>query len=256
MKIRFLGAHNCESRDTRLLSLLVDERLVLDAGGLTSSLSFEDQLGLRAILLTHGHYDHIRDVPLLAMNLYLSGASIDIYATSSVRDILVANLLNGELYPEFFKKPEDDPALKFHVIEPDREVEIEDYRILALPVSHSLPSVGYQITSAEGRTFFYSGDTGPGLEYCWRQVSPELLIIEVTAPSRFEEFGRESRHLTPGLLKEELIAFQTINGFLPRVVCVHMSPGLEEEIRVEIAALSKELNCSITLAHEGMELKL
>ncbi len=40
MNIRVLGAHNTESRTTRYMSLLVDGILALDAGGLTSSLSF------------------------------------------------------------------------------------------------------------------------------------------------------------------------------------------------------------------------
>ena len=32
MDITLLGAHNCESQNTRLLSLLIDDSLVLDAG--------------------------------------------------------------------------------------------------------------------------------------------------------------------------------------------------------------------------------
>jgi len=256
MKIRFLGTHNCESQGTKLLSLLVDERLVLDAGGLTSSLSFEAQLRLEAILLSHAHYDHIRDIPLIAMNLYLSGAGINVYATPSVRDALLSHLLNGQLYPNFLEKPEANPTIKFNTIEPYRVVSIAGYRVLAVPTNHTVPTVGYQITSAQGRVFFYTGDTGPGLDSCWRYVSPELLITEVTASNRFEQFGRESLHLTPSLLREELLSFQEINGYLPRVVCVHMSPNLEREIAAEIAALARELNCSITLAHEGMELNL
>ena len=33
MKIQLLGAHNCESQNTKLVSLLIDDSLVLDAGG-------------------------------------------------------------------------------------------------------------------------------------------------------------------------------------------------------------------------------
>ncbi|MBI2287607.1 MAG: MBL fold metallo-hydrolase [Chloroflexi bacterium] len=88
MKVQILGAHNCESQNTRLVSLLVDDRLALDAGGLTSSLSFPAQQQLKAVLLTHQHYDHIRDIPALAMNFYLSRTAIDVYATSLVYDAL------------------------------------------------------------------------------------------------------------------------------------------------------------------------
>ena len=38
MKIRFLGVHNIESDKAKLLSILIDDVLALDAGGLTSLL--------------------------------------------------------------------------------------------------------------------------------------------------------------------------------------------------------------------------
>lgn len=256
MKIHFLGVHNCESQQARLLSLLIDDCLALDAGGLTSGLSFEAQLRLKAVLLSHQHYDHIRDIPLLAMHFYLNNADIDIYAPPSVSDALAASFLNGELYPRFLEKPEDRPTLRFHAIEPYHPFQVEAYDILAVPLSHSVPTVGYQITSATGKKIFYTGDTGPGLEHCWQHVSPELLIIEVTASNRFTEFGRESGHLTPGLLREELLGFQKVKSYLPKVLTVHMNPNLEKEIEAEIAALAGELDCSIALAYEGMQLKL
>ena len=256
MNIKFLGAHNCESQDTRLLSLVIDDSLVLDAGGLTSSLSFSAQQKLKAILLTHHHYDHVRDIPTIAMNFYLSGATINIYSTLPVYQVLSAYMLDGKLYPNFLERPQENPTIKFNVIEPYKPVQIEDYSILAVPVNHSVPAVGYQITSSDGKVVFYTGDAGPGLSDCWQQVSPQLLIIEVTAPNRYEEFGRESGHLTPSLLKQELITFRELKGYLPQVVTVHMSPLLEKEIEAEIASVAKDLDSPITLGYEGMQLHL
>tara|TARA_Y100000310_G_scaffold215713_1_gene216645 strand:+ start:381 stop:644 length:264 start_codon:yes stop_codon:yes gene_type:complete len=71
MKIQILGAHICESQTSKLTSLLIDDVLAIDAGGLTSSLSFEAQQKIKAILLTHQHYDHIRDIPTIAVNRFL-----------------------------------------------------------------------------------------------------------------------------------------------------------------------------------------
>ncbi len=256
MNIKLLGAHNCESQNTKFVTLLIDDSLVLDAGGLTSSLSLSAQQRLKAILLTHQHYDHIRDVPALAMNFYLSGATINIYATLPVYDALTAHLLNGKLYRNFLERPEANPTIKFIVIEPHKAEQIEGYTIMAVPVNHSVPAVGYQITSPDGRVLFYTGDTGPGLADCWECVSPQLLITEVTASNKYEEFGRESGHLTPSLLKQELDAFQELKGYLPQVVVVHMSPGLEKEIEAEIAVIARDLNGSIVLGYEGMQLNL
>ncbi len=256
MKIKFLGAHNTESEDTKLLSLLIDGILVLDAGGLTSSLSFSAQLKIKAILITHQHYDHIRDIPAIAMNFFLRQEVISIYSTAPVKEALLTHLLSGDLYPKFLEKPQEKPTIKFHEVEPYQKMQIAGYSVLVVPVAHTGPAVGYQLTSALGKALFYTGDAGPGLDLCWQYVSPQLLVIDVTASDRYLEFGRESRHLTPSLLREELASFQKLKGYLPRVVTVHMNPALEAEIGAELAVVAEELNCSIKLAYEGMQLEL
>jgi ribonuclease BN (tRNA processing enzyme) len=256
VKIRFLGAHNCESAATRLVSILVDDVLALDAGGLTSSLSLENQLSLKGVLLTHHHYDHMRDVPALGMNALFYETSVSIYGTQAVRDALASHWLNGTIYASFLEKPPENPRIKFTVVEPDKAFMIDGYEILPVPVTHSVPTTGYQVTSPEGKRLFYTGDTGPGLAGAWPQVSPHLLITEVTAPDRYTEFGRRMLHLTPGLLKEELLVFQKEKSYLPQVLLVHMNPRQEKEIEAEVEQLSGELDISITLAYEGLEVQL
>ena len=256
MNIKVLGAHNCESQDSKFICLLIDDILAIDAGGLTVSLSFSAQQRLKAILLTHQHYDHIKDIPALAMNLFLQGTSINIYSIQPVYDALSTHLLNRKLYPNFLEQPQKEPTIKFTIIEPLKTKQIEGYSILAIPVNHGVPTVGYQVTSSDGKVVFYTGDTGPGLTDCWQSVSPQLLITEVTAPNSYEEFAKESGHLTPSLLKQELVSFREIKGYLPQVVVVHMNPMLEKEIEAEIAAVAEALNNSITLAYEGMQLHL
>ncbi|UCE97944.1 MAG: hypothetical protein JSV74_01035 [Dehalococcoidia bacterium] len=256
MKIRFLGAHNTESQETKLVSLLIDEKLALDAGGLTSSLTFEQQLKLTAIMLTHQHYDHIKDIPLLGMNLFLKGATIDIFSISSVYDSLADHFLNDTLYPGFMKETKKGSTIRFNIIKAYQEFRIGNYTILPLPVIHSVPAVGYQITSTEGKVVFYTGDTGLGLSNCWRKISPQLIITEVTAPDRFEQFGKQKGHLTPCLLKQEMLDFIKIKGYLPDVITVHMNHTMESEIETELSNLALELGNSVTLAYEGMEIKL
>jgi ribonuclease BN (tRNA processing enzyme) len=256
MNIRVLGAHNCESESSRLISLLIDDVLAIDAGALTSSLSFEAQQKIKAILLTHQHYDHVRDIPAIAMNLFLRGAKITIYSIPVVHDVVTTHLLDDKIYPNFHQRPRHNPTLRLTTIQPYKAEPIEGYSVLAVPVNHSTPAVGYQVTSPDGKVVFYTGDTGPGLASCWRHVSPQLLIAEVTAPDRYKEEMAKSGHLTPSLLRQELTSFQEVNGYLPKVVVVHMNPALEKEIAAEIAVVERELGGLITLAYEGMELKL
>jgi len=256
MNIRLLGAHNCESESTKLVSLLIDDVLAIDAGAITSTLTFEAQQKIKVVLLTHQHYDHIRDIPALAMNLFLRGATITIYSTPVVYDAVTTHLLDDKLYPNFHQHPPDKPTLRFTTIQPHQAELVEGYSVLAVPVNHSVPAVGYQVTSPDGKAVFYTGDSGPDLAKCWQHVSPQLLIIEVTASDKYKKWSAKSGHLTPSLLKQELTTFQETNSYLPRVVVVHMNPNLEKEITKEIAAVERELGTSITMGYEGMELKL
>ena len=256
MNIQLLGAHNCESQNSRLISLLIDDNIAIDAGSLTSSLSFSAQQKLKAILLTHHHYDHIRDVPAIAMNFFLRGTSINIYSMQPVYDTLTTHLLNDKVYPKFLGWPQENPKINFTVIEPYKTEQIKGYSILPIPVNHSVPTVGYQITSPDGKVVFYTGDTGPDLAGCWECIAPQLLIIEASAPDRFEAFYKKRGHLTPTLLKQELTSFRELKGYLPQVVIVHLNPGLEEETKAEIAAVAEDLNHPISIGYEGMELRL
>jgi ribonuclease BN (tRNA processing enzyme) len=251
MKIRFLGAHNTETQYTRLPGLLVDDRLALDAGSLTSSLSLEQQLKLSAVLLTHQHLDHLRDIPMIAMNCYLNNSSVRVYGTATVHQALADNILNGQIYSRFLEKP----ALSFHVIKPLKPFRIGAYEIIAVPVNHSVSAMGFQVKSS-GKKLFYTGDTGPGLESCWEHISPDLLVIEVTASNKWTEFGRKSLHLTPELLRDELAVFQKTRHYLPRVITVHMNPALENDIKAEITDIASELKANVTLGYEGLEISL
>jgi len=256
MNIRILGAHRCESQATRCVCLLIDGTLAIDAGGLTSTLSISEQQKLKAILLTHQHYDHIRDVPAIALNLSLRGAGIKVYSTPNVRATIEAHLLNGRVYPKFHELPEAKPTVSFNSIAPYEPERIEGHEILAIPVNHGDTTVGYQVSNAEGKAMFYTADTGPGLFDCWQHLSPQLLIVDVTVPNSCEEFATNTGHLTPGLLNEELIKFRKLKGYLPRIIVVHMDPTLEKEIEEEVAVVAEALNTSITMAHEGMQLTI
>ena len=256
MQIKILGAHNIESQDSRHVSLLIDDVLAIEASALTSSLPFPAQQKLKAVLLTHQHYDHVRDIPALGMNFLLHENTIEIYSTQPVYDALVAHLLNDRLYPNFMERPPEKPTIRFKLIEPNRPEQIGNYSVLPISVNHAVPTVGLQITSEDSKTLFYTSDTGPGLAECWRQVSPELLITEVTACNKYEEFAHQSGHLTPALLQQELENFQDIKGYLPPVVLVHMNPLDEKIIEAEIAVVARSLNTPIQLGYEGMRIHL
>jgi ribonuclease BN (tRNA processing enzyme) len=256
MDITILGAHNTESQNTRLMSLLIDDVLAIDAGALTSSLSFPAQLKLKAVLLSHQHYDHVRDIPAIGMNCFLHETTLDIYATQPVYESLVAHMLNNEVYSNFLEKPAGNPAIKFNILEPGRTDTIYGYRVLPLPVNHTKPTVGFEITSPDGKTMFYTSDTGPGLADIWHQVSPQLLVIETTTPNRYESSALETGHLTPSLLRQELESFRDTKDYLPQTVLVHMNPLEEKRIEKEISEVAGVLRADIKIGYEGMRIHI
>jgi len=256
MNIRILGAHNHETKTTSCICLLIDDTLVIDAGGLTSNLSIAKQQKLEAILLTHQHYDHVRDIPGIALNLSLRGAHIQVYAPADVRATIETNLLNGKIYPKFQELPKKKPTVILNVLRPYETQLLDGHRVKAIPVNHSDDTVGYEVSDAQGKSVFYTADTGPGLSECWKHASPDVLIIDVTLPNDQEEFAIETGHLTPKLLENELISFREIRGYLPQVITAHMDTRLEPKIKEEIAVVAANLHIPVIVAHEGMHLSI
>jgi len=257
MEIQILGTHTTEAKGMRLASFLIDGVVALDAGGLTSSLSLSEQEKVKAILLTHHHFDHVRDLVMLGANGAMFSAPVEVYALNQTLDIVNSCLLDGRMYVDFSKWPtEEKPFLRLKTIEPFDTTSIEGYEVLAVPVRHSVPAVGYQVTSQGGKSLFYTGDTGPGLSICWEHISPQLLMIEVSGCNEVGAFLRSVGHLSAQLLKEELSQFRQIKGYLPRIVVVHIPPQYQKEVEREVGDVAQELGADIDIAYEGMKVVL
>jgi len=175
MEIRFLGVHNLESVDTKLISLLIDGVLVVDAGSITTTLSFEEQQRIKSILITHHHFDHIRDLATFGL-ANLDWGTKNVYSIQPVLDVIKSGLLNGTLYPDLTQIPTpDDPSYKMHALEEYKQADVDGYNVLPLPMEHGIPTVGYYVADKEGKSVFYSSDTTHGIEKCWEYISPDLL---------------------------------------------------------------------------------
>ena len=252
MIIRFLGSHNAESKDTKLASFVIDNILAVDAGSLASELTFEEQAKIKAILLSHGHYDHIRGIPAFAFNN--PDHTTKVYATSQTFKILSSHLVDGLIYPKFTRKIPfflEKPSLKFVDIQPFETIKILGYKVLPLPVNHTIDTVGFEIASKDGKKIFYTGDTGTGLSALWEHISPDLIIIDLTFPNRLENRAINSKHLCPKLLKKELKELYNVKGYFPKVVLTHLSPKDENEIKREVMDVSRDLNLKIDIACEN-----
>ena len=254
MKIRFLGAHNEESRSTRLSSVLIDDVLAVDAGSLTCELTFEEQGKIQAILVSHSHYDHVRAIP--AFGFSNTQRITRVFGTRQNLEIIASHLLDGIIYPQLSIKDNflERPVLELCPLEPFCPIEVAGYEITALPLPHLIETVGYAITSGDsGRqtTILYATDSGPGLSQVWPYVSPQLIIVDTTFPSRLEKLAVEGGHLCPKTLMKELVDFRSTRGYLPRIAVIHRSPRHEEEIRLDIQKTNEVVGCSIEMPDEG-----
>ena len=256
MELRILGAHNLESRDSRMESHLIDGVLALDAGSLTRALTFEEQRGIKAIILSHRHYDHVRDLLPLGLVVRNAEITIDIYAMQDTMEFVSDKLLDGSLYPNFLNTPSpENPTYRLHIVDFYKKFKVLDYTAMAVPVPHSVPAAGFEIVSDSVR-LFYTGDTGRGLSDSWQHVSPEVLLTEVTFGNDHEENALFVGHLTPRLLTEELVKFKEVHDYMTRVIVAHMNPPWEAVVRKELKSVADDLGVDILVSRSDMTVTL
>lgn len=249
MDIRVLGAHNLETSKTKQTCFLVDDAVAIDAGSLMTGLTDHEKDSLKAILLTHRHFDHVRDLPSLGLQTMDNGATIDIYAIPDTLEAISTRLLDGLLYPNFTLRPTPErPKYRLHPITPNRAFKLGGLEVLPLPVPHGAPAVGFVVRKGPA-TAAFTGDTGGGLQPFLANDPPtQVLFVEVTYSNDGIDRARASQHLTPTILQDELEAARRRNLPLPHVVAVHRDPRHEQAIISELAQLSQNFNVTITPA--------
>jgi ribonuclease BN (tRNA processing enzyme) len=261
MQVRILGAHQCQTADRHFTSILVDDWLAIDAGSLATALTLDEQLRVTDLLITHQHWDHVKDIGGFGYNLLSarpdghSDVGARVHCTREVRDAIVAHLLAEHFWMNFFALPSpDQPIFSFRETGPGVELAVGPYRVRSVPVPHGVPVQGYQVAAPDGGSVFYTGDNGEGAARAWATVRPDVLITECTYSDAFvrREGGKLYGHLTPTLLQGELEDFRALRGYLPRVVVVHVNPFSEGEIRTELAVVAQDLGVSIEVAREGL----
>ena len=256
MQLRILGAHNVESRQTRMTSYLVDGALAFDAGSLTRSLTHDELRGIRAIILSHRHFDHVKDLLPLGIAVRNEGVTIDVYAIQDTVDAVTETLMNGRLFPNFLESPsEDAPTFRMHTVEFYQPFRVLGYDTIAVPVYHSVPTAGFQIDDGSAR-LFYTGDTGKGLWKAWEHVAPDVLLTEVTFGNENAVGARAAGHLTPKMLKDELDRFRATHGRLPETIVSHINPAWEDAVRRELAEISATTGQQFTIAAADMRFDL
>lgn len=242
MKLQVLGCHGGELPSCRTTCFLVDDVLALDAGALTSTLSIEQLCKVDHILVGHSHFDHTKDLPLLAdLVIGRREQPVTIHASRECARALRAYMFNNELWPDFTQIPtRKQPVLRIKTFRAGSTFKIGPYTVQSVPVSHPVESCGFIISNGRS-SMAMSGDTGP-TDRLWKALNQvknlKALLVETSFPNALQQLADLSGHLTPRTLQSELAKFNR-NG--TEVLLYHLKPAFVSQLKRELAELPVEI---------------
>ena len=247
MDLKVVGCHGGETPKHRTSAFVLDERVALDAGSLTSGLDLAAQMRLEACLISHAHLDHIRDLATIADNRCQAEAEpLLVAANKATIDALKKHFFNNIIWPDFSQIPSGgQPTIKFVELEPEKPIEIAGYKVRAVNVSHTIDTSGFILEGARG-AIAYSGDTGP-TDRLWELLNEvenlRALLLEVSFPDREQGLATVSGHHTPQTLVHDLKKLTNPKD-VPTLL-YHIKPVFQREVEKQCAKL-KGVNLAVT----------
>lgn len=210
MRLKVLGAYGASDATHNLTGYLIEDRIAVDAGTLTSKLTLLQQARIEAVFITHAHADHIRDLPHLIQNRFAQNAPpLTIVASKEVMEKLRGHVFNGEVWPDFeqFLSPETGkPAVHYRGIQTGKKAIICGASFTPVAVDHSVVAAGV-ILEMDSQTIVFTGDTGPTKEI-WKRANKATnvvaIVTEASFPNDYQQIAVDSGHLSPQTLAEEL----------------------------------------------------
>jgi 3',5'-cyclic-nucleotide phosphodiesterase len=210
MRLKVLGAYGASDAEHNLTGYLLDDWLAVDAGTLTSKLSFAQQARIHGVFITHPHADHIRDLPHLIHNRFSQNAGpLTIFASKDVMQLLLDNVFNGTIWPDFsslISPLTGKPAVQYRSLSAGKRITFNEVGLTAVPVDHQIPASGVVI-EMNGQAITFTGDTGP-TQAIWKQTNKTANVVAVVTEASFpndqQALADETAHLSPNTFGEEL----------------------------------------------------
>lgn len=239
MNIKVLGCHGGELPNFRTTSFLINKKIILDAGSVTSVLNLNRQLSIEHVLLTHAHADHCRDILFLADNVIgVNGKGFSVYGMPVVLNDIKKYLLNWRIWPDFTKIPDEkNPVVKMKELKNEQTIEIDGLKITACMVNHTVPTSGFIIDNGRSSVVF-SSDTAP-TDRIWELASQlnnlAAVFIECSFPDEEKKLAVLSKHLTPRMVANEVRKI----GKDVDVYAYHIKPQFYKQVVKELKRQKK-----------------
>ena len=239
MRLKVLGAYGASDAEHNLTGYLIDDWFAVDAGTLTSKLSFAQQARVQAVFITHPHADHIRDLPHLIHNRFSQNApALTLFAAKDVMELLMRDVFNGIGWPDFgqINNPATGkPVVQYRALSPGKRVVFNEVGITPVAVDHQIPASGC-ILEMNGQAISFTGDTGPTSEI-WKRTNKTQNVVAVVTEASFpndqQQLADETAHLTPNTFGDEL---KKIEADAP-VYASHRKIPFERDIESQIRNL-------------------
>jgi cAMP phosphodiesterase len=236
-----LGCYGSDLENKKCISMQVSPSTVIDTGSLMSSLDIAQLLEIKNVIITHSHFDHIKNLPIFAdFMLSLGNHVFTVYTTEKIMSEIKTHILNDLIWPDFTKLPsKSKPTINFQHIEFDKVFALDGIEFLPVEVNHLVESIGFIIKKGND-AIAYSGDTyicDNFVDHVNAESSVRTICWETSFPNRLENIAVASKHLTPALLEKELLRLKRQHA----VHTFHLKPNLEQEIIADINSIKTDM---------------
>ena len=251
MRVRVLGCSGAIAKDCRTTSFLVDGDVLVDAGTGVGDLTLAEMRGIRHVLLTHSHLDHVAALPLMvdAIASQLT-QPIEVHALPGTIAALKTHVFNNVIWPDFSRIPSPQaPFVRFNEIHVGQTLALGGKQIEVLPAVHTVPACGYAVSSQQG-AWVFTGDTERNPAF-WRRINQmdiAALVIETAFSNREQELAHRSLHLSPHALAQELDCID--KGKRYPIFITHTKPAETELIMAEIQRFDQTQPFGPNVAHD------
>lgn len=223
-----------------LMSIVIDDRVAVDAGSLAFSCSDLQRRQVRDVILTHTHLDHIAGLPLFIDDLFgtLTGP-VRVHAIREVIEALERDIFNWTVYPRFSElKNDNGPVLEYCEFASGSSFPAAHLTIRSVAVNHKVSASGY-IVSDGGVSVGITGDTAETDEI-WTAFNATLdlkaVLVECAFPNEMNDLAGVSNHLTPKALERELEKLMKPDC---EVYIINMKPMYREKVVAQLDKISR-----------------